>query len=320
MKRISFLIPTYNEALNVIPLHDAIVEVLKPYADRYEYEMLFIDNKSLDATRDRLRELCARDPDVRAIFNMKNFGQFNSPFHGLRQTTGDCTISMCADFQDPVEMIPKFLDAWEQGWKIVVGVKTSSHESGLMYFLRGIYYRFIRAFSDVEQIEHFTGFGLYDRSFVEILRTLDDPMPYMRGIVSELGPDRMEIPYRQARRRAGKTSNNLFRLYDAAMVGITSYTKIGLRIATFFGFLVSAASLVLAFVYLVLKLAYWTRFSAGTAPILIGMLFLGSLQIFFIGFLGEYILAINRRMLKRPLVIEEERLNFPDTPKPGGKD
>jgi polyisoprenyl-phosphate glycosyltransferase len=310
MKKISILIPTYNEEDNVIPLHQDIMAVLKPYFGRYDYEIIFIDNKSRDGTRQKLRELCKMDAKVKAIFNVKNFGQFNSPFYGICQTSGDCTITMCADFQDPVDMIPKFIAEWEQGFRIVIGIKTSSQEHGLMYSLRSQYYKFVKKFSEVEQIEHFTGFGLYDRAFVDVLRSLEDPMPFMRGIVAELGYDRKEIPYRQARRRAGKTSNNWYRLYDAGMLGITSYTKIGLRIATLSGFLVSMASFVIGLVYLILKLMYWERFAAGTAPILIGMFFLGALQIFFIGLLGEYVLVMNARILKRPLVVEEERLNF----------
>jgi glycosyltransferase involved in cell wall biosynthesis len=316
MKTISILIPTYNEEENVVPLYEAIRDVLLPYAGQYDYEIVYIDNKSQDSTREKLSGLCQRDSHVKAIFNAKNFGQFNSPYYGLCQTTGDCTILMCADFQDPVDMIPKFIAEWEQGYRIVIGIKTSSQEHGLMYFLRTQYYKFVKKYSDVEQIEHFTGFGLYDRAFIEILRNLDDSMPFLRGIVAELGYDRKEIHYEQAKRRAGKTSNNWYRLYDAGMLGITSYTKIGLRFATLVGFLVSTLSLVTGLVYLILKLIYWNLFPAGTAPILIGMFFLGALQLFFIGFLGEYILSINARVLKRPLVIEEQRLNFaPKKPK-----
>lgn len=310
MKKISILIPTYNEEENVIQLYKAIGDILAQYDDSYKFEIVFIDNKSKDNTRAKLTEICQRDARVKAIFNVKNFGQFNSPYYGLCQTTGDCTITMCADFQDPVEMIPKFISEWENGYKIVIGIKSSSHENGLMYLLRSQYYKFVKAHSETDQIEHFTGFGLYDRSFVDVLRKLEDPIPYMRGIVAELGYDRKEISYTQAKRRAGKTSNNWYRLYDAAMLGITSYTKIGLRAATLIGFFVSLVSFIIGLVYLIMKIIYWDQFSAGTAPILIGMFFLGALEIFFIGLLGEYILTINSRILKRPLVIEEKRINF----------
>ena len=310
MKKISILIPTYNEEENVTPLYEAIIAVFQPYAGRYDYEIVFIDNKSKDRTRTKLCALCEADTHVKAIFNVKNFGQFNSPFYGLCQATGDCTITMCADFQDPVEMIPKFIAEWEHGYKIVIGIKTSSQEHGIMYYFRSQYYKFVKKFSEVELIEHFTGFGLYDRTFIDILRKLEDPMPFMRGIVAELGFDRKEMPYHQAKRRTGKTSNNWYRLYDAGMLGITSYTKIGLRMATLIGFLVSVLSFFTGLIYLILKLIYWDRFAAGTAPILIGMFFLGALQIFFIGLLGEYILVMNARIMKRPLVVEEQRINF----------
>ena len=228
----------------------------------------------------------------------------------MLQTTGDATMLMAADFQDPVEMIPKYVKAWEDGYKIAIGIKKASKENSIMYGLRSMYYKLIKKLSDVEQIEHFTGFGLYDREFIEVLRKLDDPTPFLRGIVAELGFKRIEIPYEQPKRRAGITSNNFYKLYDAAMLSITSYTKFGLRLATFLGGISCIVSVILGTVYLVLKLMYWDRFPAGMAPILIGMLFLGSVQIFFIGMIGEYVLTINHRVMKRPLVIEEERINL----------
>ena len=212
--------------------------------------------------------------------------------------------------QDPVEMIPRFVLEWEYGYKIVIGIKNSSQENKLMYWLRGCYYKLIKKLSDVEQIEQFTGFGLYDAEFVQVLRDLNDPTPFLRGIVAELGFRRKEIPYEQPLRRAGKTSNNFYRLYDAAMLSITSYTKVGLRLATIAGSLCSAFFMVVAVIYLVMKLVYWDRFPAGMAPLLIGVCFLGSVQIFFIGMVGEYVLSINQRVMKRPLVVEEERINF----------
>lgn len=311
MKKISILIPTYNEEENVILLYEEIIRVLtKDVSPKYQYEIIFIDNDSQDTTREKLRALCERDKNVKAILNAKNFGQFNSPFYGLLQTTGDCAILMCADFQDPVDMIIDFIREWENGYKIVIGTKNSSEENRVMYFFRSFYYKLIKKLSDVEQIEHFTGFGLYDKKFINVLRNLDDPAPFLRGIVAELGFARKEIPYVQAKRRAGKTSNNWFKLYDAAMLGLTSYTKIGLRLATILGFIISAASLVVGVVYLALKLIYWDAFPLGTAPVLIGVFFMGAIQLFFIGFLGEYILNINTRVMKRPLVIPEEVINF----------
>lgn len=309
-KKISILIPTYNEQDNVIPLSKTIIQILESELSNYSYEIVFIDNCSTDFTRSRLKELCSENSNIKAIFNSKNFGQFNSPYYGLCQTTGNCTILMCADFQDPVEMIPKFIKEWELGNKIVIGIKTTSKENRLMYFMRSCYYTAIKRMSNIEQIEHFTGFGLYDESFIETLRQLNDPTPFLRGIVAELGPKRKEIPYEQQKRLYGKTSNNWYKLYDAAMLSFTSYTKVGLRLATFFGFIASAVSLMISLVYLILKIMLWDNFPAGLVPILVGVFFIGAVQLFFIGFLGEYILSINTRIMNRPLVIEELRINF----------
>ena len=310
MKKISILIPCYNEEDNVVPMSEAIVDLFATELTAYDYELLFIDNDSHDNIRPLLSEICEKNPKIKVIFIAKYFGQFNSPYYGILQTTGDCTISMVCDFQDPIELIPQYIKEWEKGYKIVIGIKTSSKENPIMYHLRGLYYKFIKKFSDVEQIEHFTGSGLYDRDFVEVLRNLKDPTPFLRGIVAELGYKRKEIPYEQPKRRAGKTHNNFYSLYDAAMLSITSYTKIGLRLCTFFGVTCGGISVLIGLLYLVLKLVFWDNFVAGMAPILIGMFFLGAIQLFFIGFIGEYILSINQRVMNRPLVIEEERINF----------
>ncbi len=310
MKRISVVVPTYNEEENVIPISEAIINEFKNNLPDYEYEILFIDNNSQDNTRIILRELCAGNFRIKAILNAKNFGQFNSPYYGMCQSTGDCTILMCADFQDPVEMIPLFVHEWEMGHRIVCGIKKTSRENRMMFVFRSLYYKIIKKLSETEQIEHFTGFGLYDKSFIQTLKNLDDPMPFLRGIVAELGSKRIDIPYEQARRRAGKTSNNLYRLYDAAMIGFTSYTKIGLRLATISGFILSGISILIAIIYLILKLMFWYNFPAGTTPILLGIFVFSSVQIFFIGLLGEYIVNMNTRIMHRPLVVEEERINF----------
>ena len=313
-KKVSVMVPCYNEEENVGPISKAIVAQLEQLP-QYDYELVFIDNCSTDNTRPLLREICAGNKRIKAIFNVKNFGQFNSPVYGMCQCTGDCVISVCADFQDPVEMIPTFLKYWEEGYQIVYGVKVSSRESPIMYGLRSIYYRLIKKYSSVDQIEHFTGFGLYDKSFMDVLRKLDDPTPFIRGIVAELGGRRKEVPYEQPQRRAGKTHNNWYTLYDAAMLSFTSYTKIGLRMATFLGVGVACFSFLVALIYLLLKLFNWNSFNAGTAPILIGMFFLGAVQLIFLGILGEYILSMNQRIMKRPLVVEQERINF-DTAEP----
>ena len=310
MKKISVMIPCYNEEENVVPMSEAVTELFEKELPQYDYEILFIENASTDNTRPLLREICRKNKKVKAIFNAKNFGQFNSPFHGMLQTTGDCTITMVCDFQDPLDLIPKYLKEWEDGYKIVIGIKSKSKENPLIYHLRSLYYKFVKKFSDVEQIEHFTGSGLYDKDFIEVLRNLHDPTPFLRGIVAELGFKIKRIEYEQPKRRAGKTHNNFWTLYDAAMLSITSYTKIGLRIATFIGIIVAFISLGIGIVYLIMKLIWWERFSAGMAPMLIGMFFLGSLQLFFIGLIGEYIMNMNKRLMNRPLVVEEERINF----------
>ena len=309
-KKISVVIPTYNEEGNVTPLAQGIVNVMENELPEYDYEILFIDNHSKDNTRLFLRQLCGDNKKIKAIFNARNFGQIRSPVYGLKQAQGDCVIRMCADFQDPVEMIPKFVREWEKGWKIVIGIKKSSKEKKMMYWIRTLYYKLIRKITDIDHIEHFTGFGLYDKAFVDVVRQLHDPMPYLRGIIAELGFDYKAIPYEQQRRKAGKSKNNFYSLYDYAMIGITSYSKVVLRMATFVGFIVGGISFVAGIVYFILKLLYWDRFSAGVAPLLIGVFFLGSMQLFFIGFLGEYVLSINTRVLDRPLVVEELRLNF----------
>lgn len=310
MKKISIMIPCYNEEENARPIYLAVKNELEKSLPQYDYEILFIDNKSKDSTRKIIRNICAEDSRVRAIFNIKNFGQFNSPYYAMCQTTGDCVITMCADFQDPVEMIPILVKEWENGHRVICAIKTSSKESGIMYFLRSCYYKAIKKMSDVEQIEHFTGFGLYDNSFVDIMRSLDDTTPFLRGIVAEYAPDHFNIPYEQPKRRAGKTHNNWYSLYDAAMLSFTSYTKIGLRLAALAGGAFSVVGFLIALIYLILKLVFWNRFSAGQAPVLIGVFLIGSVQLFFIGLLGEYILNINNRVMRRPLVIEEERIGF----------
>ena len=313
-KTVSIMIPCYNEEENIVAITDAVVRQMEQLP-RYDYEVVVIDNCSTDNTRPLLREICAKNKKIKAIFNVKNFGQFNSPYYGLCQTSGDCVIPICADFQDPVEMIPEFLKYWEEGYQIVCGVKKSSKERKIMYKLRSLYYKLIKKFSAVDQIEHFTGFGLYDKSFIEVLRQLKDPTPFIRGIVAELGGRRKEVPYEQPLRRAGKTHNNWYTLYDAAMLSVTSYTKAGMRIAVFAGLGMALISFLVGLVYLIMKLIYWDRFDAGQAPTIIIVSLMCSILLAFMGFLGEYISAINMRMMHRPLVVEEERINFDEEEK-----
>ena len=310
MKKISILIPCYNEEENVVPMSKAVVDELSTNLSQYDYELIFIDNDSQDNTRPLLREICKQNPKIKAIFNAKNFGQHNSPYYGMLQTTGDCTIMMCCDFQDPVELIPRFVEEWEKGHKIVSGIKTSSRENPFIYFLRSCYYKLIKNMSDVKMIEHFTGFGLYDKSFLDVMRNLKDPTPFIRGIVAELGYKRVNIEYTQAKRRAGKTHNNFFTLFDTAMLSFTSYTKVGLHLITIVGMILSVLSFLAAIVYLIMKLIWWNNFSAGVAPLIIALFFFNAVELLFIGFVGEYVMSINTRVMNRPLVIEEERINF----------
>ena len=309
-KLISFVIPCFNEEGNVENISNAIIKLFDNELSKYNYEIIFIDNDSKDNTRKLIRGLCKNNSNIKAIFNVKNFGQFNSPYYGILNANGDAIVSIACDFQEPVEMIPKFVEAWEEGYKIAIGVRKTSTDNFIFKIFKSIYYDLIKKFSNVEQIKMFTGFGLYDKEFIDILRKLDDPTPFFRGLVAELGYKIKQIPFEQGKRTKGKSSNNFYTLYDAAMLSFTSYTKIGLRFATFLGAIASTISLIIAIVYLVMKLLYWDRFPAGMIPVLIGMLFLGSIQILFIGIIGEYVLAINQRTMKRPLVVEEERINF----------
>lgn len=309
-KLISFVLPCLNEEENVLPISEAIIALFKKKLAKYDYELIFIDNDSKDHTRDILRKMCKKNKKIKAIFNAKNFGQFNSPYYGLLQSHGDAVVSIASDFQEPVELIPEYVKAWEEGYKIAIGVRKTSTDNLLLSSIKKFYYNLVNKYSNVGQIKMFTGFGLYDKKFIDVLRDLKDPTPFFRGIVAELGYKRKEIPFEQAKRRAGKSSNNFYTLYDAAMLSFTSYTKIGLRIATFVGAITFAFSFIVALIYLIMKLIWWDRFSAGMIPMLLGMLFLGSVQILFIGVIGEYVLAINQRSMNRPLVVEEERINF----------
>lgn len=310
MKKISLLVPTFNEIDNVELMESCIHNIFVNQLCHYDYELIFIDNDSYDGTREKIMDMCKKNKKVKAIFNAKNFGQSNSPYYGMLQSTGDCVIPLVADFQDPPEIIIDFVKKWEEGYRIVIGVKIKSRESKIMYFLRNCYYKTLKKIANVEQIEQFTGFGLYDKSFIKILKELKDPMPYFRGIVSELGFKRATVEYIQPKRERGKSKNNFLTLFDFGMLGITSYSKAILRMATITGFLISGVSFIIGIIYFILKLLYWDQFVAGMAPVLIGMFFLGAVQLFFIGFLGEYIMNINIRVMNRPLVVEECRINF----------
>ena len=308
MKCISIVTPCFNEEENVRELCSRIKQVMSEF--QYEYEHILIDNASTDATVEVLRGLAAQDRHIKVILNTRNFGHVRSPYHALLQAGGDAVIGMASDLQDPPEKIPEFIRKWEEGYKIVIGIKTTSKEGGLFYLMRSMYYRALRSLSDVRLIDNFTGFGLYDRKVIEILREFHDPYPYFRGLIADIGFEIARIEFDQPRRKRGISKNNFYTLYDLAMLGVVSYTKVPLRLAAMFGFLTGAVSFLVGLVYLVYKLIDWRNFSLGLAPVVIGLFFLGSVQLFFLGIVGEYIGEIYTLSVRRPLVIEKERINF----------
>lgn len=309
MKLISIVVPCLNEQENVEALYARIRAVFDGLS-QYDYELIFIDNASTDDTVLRIKDLIKCDSRVRLIVNARNFGQVRSAMHAYLQAKGDAMVAMVADLQDPPELLPEFIRRWEAGFRIVVGVKQQSMESPIMFMIRRLFYRTIGKISEVRQIQNFTGFGLYDRAVLDYLRMIDDPYPYFRGIIADIGYDYTTIPYTQPVRERGITKNNFYTLYDMAMLGITSYSKVPLRLATMAGFGLSLLSLLIAFGYFLAKLLFWDNFSLGMAPMVVGLFFFGSVQLFFIGILGEYIGAIHTQVLKRPLVVEKERVNF----------
>jgi len=308
-KLISIVAPCYNEEENVEEIYNQVKAVFKKLAD-YDYEHIFIDNASVDQTLSILKGIAKRDRNVKIIENLKNFGWIRSPFYGIQQAKGDAVILIASDLQDPPAIIPKFIREWEKGRQIVVGVKQRSKENFLMFGVRKFYYNLMDKIADTEHIRNFTSFGLYDQSFIEILRSLEDPYPYLRGLVSELSANYALVEYVQPKRRRGRSWSNFYRLYDVAMLGFVNHTKLPLRLASFIGFGVATISLLVAIVYLVYKLIHWNEFNAGIAPLVIGLFFFSAVQLFFIGIIGEYIGAIFTQVRKRPLVIEKERVNF----------
>lgn len=309
MKLISIVTPCYNEAENVEDLYNKVKEIFSKLP-QYNYEHIFIDNASKDKTVEILKGLASKDKNVKIIVNSRNFGHIRSPFYGMLQGRGDAVIWTVADFQDPPELIPQFLKKWEEGFKVVVGVKEKSKESPLMFALRRLYYSIITRLSDIEQIPNFTGFGLYDKKIIEILRGIEDPYPYFRGLIAEVGFERTTIEFEQPKRKKGKTKNNFYTLFDMAMLGITNHSRIPLRLATMIGFAASLICILISVGYFAYKVIFWNSFSVGMAPLVIGFFFFASVQLFFIGLLGEYIGAILTQVQKRPIVIEKERINF----------
>lgn len=310
MKTITIVVPTYNEEANIQSIYDRVQEVFAASLSDYGMRLLFIDNDSQDGTRALIRGLAEKDERVQAIFNATNFGFSKSCFHGLSQAEGDCAVLMFADMQDPPEVIPEMVRKWEEGYKIVLGIKSKSRENRLMYLIRSVYYGILEKISETEHIRQYDGFGLYDAAFVKQLRKPRDPMPYLRGLVAEIGYRHAEVEYTQELRKAGKSTFSLMKYYDVAMLGITSSSKIVMRMATFLGMGLGVVCMIVAIITFILKLCNWQYFNAGTAAIIVGIFFIGAVQLFFLGFLGEYILNINVRTMNHPIVLEEERINL----------
>ncbi len=309
MKLISILTPCYNEEENIAGLYQEVKNIFKELPS-YTYEHIFIDNCSNDRTVPILNEIVKKDKNVKMIINIRNFGHIRSPYYGLLQAKGDAVIILAADFQDPPSLIRDFIKKWESGFKIVIGVKNKSEENALMFGVRKLYYHLMEKLSQTEQIKNFSGFGLYDRKFIDILKQIEEPYPYFRGLITDLGMDRTQVEYVQPKRKKGRTKNNFYTLYDLAMLGFVNYSMVPLRLATFIGFIIALASLAVAFIYLVYKIIFWNSFGVGMAPLVIGVFFFFSVQLIFIGIIGEYIGAIYTQVKKRPLVIEKERINF----------
>lgn len=308
-KFITIVTPCFNEEGNVEELHRQIRAEMKKLP-QYDYDHLYIDNDSIDGTVGTLRRLAAEDPHVKVILNVRNFGHIRSPYHALLEAKGDAVIVMVSDLQDPPQLIPDFLQRWEEGFKIIVGEKQESDETPIFFALRRAYYRLVSKLADVKLLQNVTGFGLYDRTVIEVFRGMNDRYPYVRGLISELGFPVSRVAYRQARRKSGITKNNFYTLYDMAMLGFTSHSKVPLRLATMLGFAMSLGSLLVAVGYFIYKLLFWQSFPVGMAPVVIGLFLFSSVQLFFIGIVGEYIGAIHTQVLHRPLVLEKERINF----------
>ena len=313
MPRISVVTPCFEEEANVLALYERIRDVFAAFPD-LDYEHIYIDNASHDRTVALVKELCASDKRVKLIVNARNFGHIRSPFYGMMQADGDAVILMASDLQDPPELIRDFIVKWREGYKLVLGVKKQELGSPIMGFVRKKYYQLLAMLSDVKIVKDYTGFGLYDRQVIEELRGLHDAYPYLRGIISELGHEPALVEFVKPQRRGGITHNNFYTLYDMAMLGITNHSKVPLRLATLLGFGFSVVSFVVAMAYLVYKLLFWNEFALGVAPMLFGLFFFGSVQLFFLGVVGEYVGAMHTQILARPLVIEKERINFASGP------
>ena len=309
MKQISIITPTFNEVENITEWLKRVKVVIDEFSN-YKFELIVIDNASTDGTQEQLRRLIDLEPRLKVILNARNFGPIRSHFYGLLQGSGDAVICLAADLQDPPELISRMIEEWEQGAKAVVAIKDTSDESQAFFFIRKLYYRVVDRLADIQTIQNFTGFGLYDHAIIDYCRSIKDPYPYFRGLISEIGLPVKKISFHQPVRKRGFSNCNWYVLYDVAMLGITNFSKVPLRLAAILGFATAFMSLVVAFCYLIYKLFFWISFPLGTAPLVIGLFFFSSVQLFFIGILGEYIGAIHTQVLKRPLVVEKERINF----------
>jgi glycosyltransferase involved in cell wall biosynthesis len=310
MKTISVVTPCFNEEGNIREVYERVRDLMLRLG-KYRYEHIFIDNASRDTTFSILREIAHADSNVKVIRNARNFGHVRSPMHALLQARGDAVIALMSDLQDPPEVLAQLLEEWEKGIPIVIAVKNQSREGAAMFLVRKLFYQLVnRLADDIDTYENFTGFGLYDRRVIDLVREFGDPYPYFRGMIAEIGLPHTEVRYEQQRRKSGKTKNNFYTLYDLAMLGITKLSKVPLRIVTFSGFAGSLFSMLGGMTYFAYKLLFWRQFTVGIAPIAIGMFFLGSLQLLFMGIIGEYIGNIHTQVHNRPLVVERERLNF----------
>jgi polyisoprenyl-phosphate glycosyltransferase len=310
MAFISVVSGAFNEEDNVEELYQRIVRVFAEQLPHHTFEIIVADNASTDQTVAVLRRIAAQDKRLKIIVNNRNFGHIRSGYHAMLQAGGDAVIAMASDLQDPPEMIPQFVRKWEEGHKIVLAQKVNTEESLVFATVRRAYYAIVGRLSEIELVDNATGFGLYDRRVMEDIRRINDPYPYFRGLICDLGYDRALIPFTQPARKRGLTKNNFYTLWDIGMLGITNHSKVPLRLATFVGFGVGLLSFLVALVYLVFKLLFWSSFQLGTAPLVVGMFFIGAVQLVFVGLLGEYIGSIHTQVLRRPPVIERERINF----------
>lgn len=310
MKKISVVVPCYNEEKSVHKIHKIITDLFKNELKNYDYELIFNDDYSTDNTRQELEQICAGDNKVKAVLNAKNFGFSRNVFYSLTQASGDAVFMFFGDLQDPPELLPDFVKKWEDGYKVIIGQKKDSDENKFTFFLRTIFYKIIDKYSQIPQIQHFNGYGLYDKSFIETIKQIEDPLPYLKGIVGEFAFDLAIVKYHQNKSERGVSNFNFLKYYDVAMLAITSYTKAFMRIATFIGIFLGSISIIFSIFIFISKLLNWDVYPYGLSALLVGIFFIGGVQMFFLGMLGEYVLTINSRLIKKPLVVTSKKINF----------